>query len=91
MFTDEGEELYVIDFEHAGFLPISFMTYAFTQYKLPCHALREKFDLPQHNMPAMKQAGYLFGVATDKIGRCYTFTSDMMAVKQRLTQLSLAH
>ncbi|KAH6675918.1 hypothetical protein B0J14DRAFT_538581 [Halenospora varia] len=60
IFTDK--DLYILDFEHAGFLPVNFMTYAFDQPRPVCKAIKEKFELPDKNLSAMKVAGYNFMV-----------------------------
>ncbi|KAJ3542259.1 hypothetical protein NM208_g4192 [Fusarium decemcellulare] len=54
MFT-ENEDLYVIDFEQANFLPLSFMTYAMIQHHDVC-SLKDRFSLPENNLEIMRRA-----------------------------------
>lgn len=67
MFTDNGD-VYVIDFEQAGFLPLSFMTYAMVQMRAVAGMLHDKLDLPQENIPAMRHICSLFVMSWAKIG-----------------------
>ncbi|KAF7558496.1 hypothetical protein G7046_g5667 [Stylonectria norvegica] len=67
MFTDAGD-LYVIDFEQASFLPLSFMSYAMIQHHDVCGALEGKLDLPQENIPAMRHICGLLVMSVPTIG-----------------------
>jgi hypothetical protein len=67
LFSANGD-LYVLDFEQAGFLPISFMTYALIQDRLVCAAIEEKLSLPQGNLPGIIKAGSYFIMSTHTIG-----------------------
>jgi hypothetical protein len=69
IFTDAGD-LYIIDFEHAAFLPESFMTYAFDQPRVVCAKIKDRFSLPLGNLKAMKVAGWYFMMSWRKIGEC---------------------
>lgn len=60
--------LYIVDFQHAAFLPKSFMTYALDQPRPVCAAIRNKFSLPYKNLDAMKVAGYYFMMSSRKVG-----------------------
>ncbi|KAH6675107.1 hypothetical protein B0J14DRAFT_29184 [Halenospora varia] len=70
IFTDE-DDLYILDFHHAGFLPVSFMTYAFDQPRPVCEAIKGKFVLPQENLPAMRVAGHNFMIRWRKAGKYF--------------------
>ncbi|KAH6714389.1 hypothetical protein BKA61DRAFT_575161 [Leptodontidium sp. MPI-SDFR-AT-0119] len=60
IFTNKGD-LYIVDFEHAGFLPASFMTYALDQPRPVCIAIKNDFAfLPYENLEAMRVAGHNF-------------------------------
>lgn len=63
--------LYVLDFEHASFLPISLMTYALIQARPVCTAIRDKLSLPQENLPGMRLACSYFVMSTRRIGTYY--------------------
>lgn len=67
IFTETGS-LYVVDFTDVSFLPTSFMTYAFDQRWPACQIMRDRFDLPQGNLRAMRLAGYYFMISYRKIG-----------------------
>ncbi|KAH6999729.1 kinase-like domain-containing protein [Ilyonectria destructans] len=67
MFTDNGD-VYVIDFEQASFLPLSFMTYAMVQMRAVAGALRNKLDLPEANVPAMRHICSWFVMSWTKLG-----------------------
>ena len=70
IFTDECE-LYILDFHHAGFLPTSFMTYAFDQPRPVCEAIKGKFVLPEENLSAMRVAGHNFMIRWRKAGKYF--------------------
>jgi hypothetical protein len=70
IFSDNGS-LYVLDFEHASFLPISLMTYALIQARPVCTAIRDKLSLPQENLPGMRLACSFFVMSTRRIGTYY--------------------
>ncbi|PVH77713.1 hypothetical protein DL98DRAFT_636934 [Cadophora sp. DSE1049] len=56
IFTDK-DDLYIVDFEHTGFLPASFMTYALDQPRPACTAIKKDFALlPHENLEAMRVA-----------------------------------
>ncbi|KAH8790921.1 hypothetical protein F5882DRAFT_377049 [Hyaloscypha sp. PMI_1271] len=59
--------LYVLDFEHASFLPISLMTYALIKARPVCTAIRDKLSLPQENLPGMRLACSYFVMSTRRI------------------------
>ncbi|KAM5347067.1 hypothetical protein ACJ41O_010072 [Fusarium nematophilum] len=67
MFTDRGD-LYVIDFERANFLPLSFMTYAMIQWRGVCWLLKERFSLPEENLEVMRTVCTLLVMSTPKLG-----------------------
>ena len=48
IFTD-ANILYIVDFDHASFLPTSFMTYTLDQPRPVCEAIKNKLDLPHQN------------------------------------------
>ena len=66
-FTDD--KLYIVDFDYAAFLPMSFMTYALDQPHPVCDAIKTKFDLPQENLKAMRVAGYNFMISWRRAGK----------------------
>lgn len=70
MFTDTGT-LYIIDFEHAAFLPTSFMTLALSLDRPINEALRNKLSLPQENLNAMQAARYYFQISGHGVGKCF--------------------
>lgn len=72
MFTDNGD-VYVIDFEQASFLPLSFMTYAMVQMRAVAGALRNKLDLPEENVPAMRHICSWFVMSWTKLGMYYHY------------------
>ncbi|PSS28280.1 hypothetical protein M430DRAFT_24627 [Amorphotheca resinae ATCC 22711] len=67
MFTDTGT-LYIIDFEHAAFLPTSFMTLSLSLDRPINEALRNKLSLPQENLNAMQAARYYFQISGHGVG-----------------------
>ncbi|KAL5331280.1 hypothetical protein ACEPPN_000810 [Leptodophora sp. 'Broadleaf-Isolate-01'] len=68
IFTNKGD-LYIVDFEHAGFLPASFMTYALDQPRPVCIAIKNDFAfLPYENLEAMRVAGHNFMIRWRKAG-----------------------
>ena len=69
MFTDYGAELYIVDFEQANFLPISFMSCALFQQCPLCNVLRDRFDLPQDNVEFLRLVGGYLVMASWKIGK----------------------
>jgi hypothetical protein len=67
IFTDT-EDLYVIDFEQANFLPLSFMSYAMFQNHFMCGVLKERIDLPSQNIEVMRRIGSLFVMSVRTLG-----------------------
>ncbi|KAH9215834.1 hypothetical protein DL95DRAFT_445655 [Leptodontidium sp. 2 PMI_412] len=58
-----------IDFELAGFLPASFMTYALDQPRPSCTAIKNDFAfLPYENLEAIRVAGHNFMIRWRKAG-----------------------
>lgn len=69
MFTASGD-IYIIDFEQANFLPLSFMTYALIQDSVVCLNIRGKFqDLPQENIKIMQRICQYFMISKRTIGK----------------------
>lgn len=76
MFTtdpDDRPRLYVVDFEHASFLPPSFLAYAVLETPptwFLCNWIAERFgtSLPQNNLAVMKKIFYIFQISWAKIG-----------------------
>ncbi|KPM43177.1 hypothetical protein AK830_g3308 [Neonectria ditissima] len=66
MFTDEGD-LYVIDFEQANFLPLSFMTYAMVQRHYLCQ-LGDRLGLPEENLEIMRRVCSLLVMSVPSLG-----------------------
>jgi hypothetical protein len=76
MVTTEADgrpRLYIVDFEHASFLPLSFLAYAVlepgTRWFL-CAWIADRFgaSLPRNNIAVMKRIFYMFQVSSWKIG-----------------------
>ncbi|KAK7735410.1 hypothetical protein SLS63_003880 [Diaporthe eres] len=68
IFTDSGD-ICVIDFDQAGFLPPSLMSYAVAEsHWYPGLWLKDVLKLPEHNLPAMKQIHYFFIICSHLIG-----------------------
>lgn len=67
MFTDAGS-LFIIDFEQAAFLPLSFMSFAMVQQHHICDLLRDALHLPSENTDAMRHICSLFAKSSTKIG-----------------------
>lgn len=68
IFTDAGD-ICVIDFEQAGFLPLSFMSFAVAQSRWgPGLWIRDRLKLPEHNLDAMKNIFYWFAIAVPWLG-----------------------
>ena len=77
MFTEDGD-LYIIDFEQANFLPLSFMSYAVIQQHRVCGPMQDRLEkelLPQENMEAMRGICYWFVMSWRKIGALLGFPS----------------
>jgi len=68
MFTASGD-LYLVDFEQVSFLPLSFMTYAAIQRWCICGVVRQRLDLPEENLPAMKLACTYFVMSITRLGK----------------------
>lgn len=60
--VDVNGQLWVIDFEHAGVLPSSFMSYALRAHPRGLsHTLRKEIPVPvSNNLVAMGNASYIF-------------------------------
>ncbi|SPQ21407.1 547f5ec2-af15-4178-bc54-79792bc5304f [Thermothielavioides terrestris] len=73
MFTTDPDgrpRLYIIDFEHASFLPLSFLSYAVLGRKPRFFTgkwIREKLgpSLPQNNIEVMQRIDYLFQIGLE--------------------------
>ncbi|KAL2278619.1 hypothetical protein FJTKL_14338 [Diaporthe vaccinii] len=68
MFTAAGN-LYVIDFDQAGFLPLSFMSFALAESRWsPGLWIKDILRLPEHNLDAMKNIFYWFAIGVSWLG-----------------------
>lgn len=67
MFTDSGD-LYFVDFEQAGFLPLSFMAFVFARRPVGFW-IKDRLCLPEDNMEAMNRAAYWFLIGVHDIGK----------------------
>lgn len=68
MFTDDGD-LFLIDFDQAGFLPPSFMSFALAEsHWAPGLWVGDVLKLPDHNLPAFKQVFYYFAIGVSDFG-----------------------
>ncbi|KAL2022973.1 hypothetical protein VTK56DRAFT_4188 [Thermocarpiscus australiensis] len=71
--SDGRPRLYIVDFEHASFLPLSFLAYAVlepdTRWFL-CTWIADRFgdSLPPNNIEVMQRIFYMFQVSSVKIG-----------------------
>lgn len=76
MFANDPDgrpRLYIVDFEHASFLPLSFLSYAVLGRKPRWYTSKWVRDtlgpsLPQHNIEVMKRISYLFQICTTGLG-----------------------
>lgn len=71
IFTDSTDNLYLIDFDQAGFLPPSFMSYALAESRwTPGLWIKDTgiLKLPEHNLDAMKNIAYWPGVCHRRYG-----------------------
>lgn len=68
MFTDSGD-LYFIDFEQAGFLPLSFMAFALVGIWPVGLWIKDRLCLPENNMAAMERAAYWFMISVHELGK----------------------
>ncbi|OAA67918.1 Protein kinase-like domain protein [Niveomyces insectorum RCEF 264] len=71
-FLFRGDDLYVVDFDHAALLPLSYMAFAL---RFPSIAsmtvaghIRHDFDLPQDNQAVMAKINGFMGMAVSRIG-----------------------
>lgn len=68
IFTDAGD-LCLIDFDQAGFLPLSFMSYALAESRWsPGLWIKDIIRLPEHNLNAMKNVAYWFAIGVSWLG-----------------------
>ncbi|KAH8748676.1 hypothetical protein F5883DRAFT_238911 [Diaporthe sp. PMI_573] len=68
IFTDSGD-VCIIDFDQAGFLPPSFMSFALAEsHWAPGLWVKEVLKLPEHNLPAMKHIHYFFMIGGSSFG-----------------------
>lgn len=70
---DGRPRLYIVDFEHASFLPLSFLAYAVLEPNprwLLCNWIAGRFgnSLPRNNIEVMKNIWSTFGQCSGKIG-----------------------
>lgn len=68
MFTDSGD-LYFIDFDQAGFLPLSFMAFALVERWPIGFWIKDRLCLPDNNVKTMDIAAYYFMIGVDDIGK----------------------
>ncbi|AEO58678.1 hypothetical protein MYCTH_2306164 [Thermothelomyces thermophilus ATCC 42464] len=76
MFTTDPDgrpRLYIVDFEHASFLPLSFLAYAVLEPDsrwFLCSWIAKKFgaSLPRNNIAVMQRLCYMFQVSSANIG-----------------------
>ncbi|ROW04750.1 hypothetical protein VMCG_04838 [Cytospora schulzeri] len=67
IFTDAGD-LCLIDFDEAGLLPPSFMSYALAESSwAPGLWVKDKIRLPEHNLDAMKSIAYWFAIGVSNL------------------------
>lgn len=67
--ADDRPRLWMVDFEHASFLPISFLAFAVSENRwyttLP---IKDRLTLPQHNIEVMKAIFYTFQMSASYVG-----------------------
>ncbi|KAK1765105.1 hypothetical protein QBC33DRAFT_545749 [Phialemonium atrogriseum] len=76
MFTTDADCrlcLYIVDFEHASFLPVSFLAYAFFEPNsrwFLCRWIGDRIGstLPRVNLEVMQRISYMFQISTWRIG-----------------------
>lgn len=81
IITDAGD-LCLVDFDQAGFLPVSFMSYALTQSHWSSWLMAEVqkiMMLPEHNLDAMKSVAYYFAIGARSIGESGRASSSSFA------------
>ncbi|KEZ45182.1 hypothetical protein SAPIO_CDS2634 [Scedosporium apiospermum] len=83
MFTDTSE-LYVIDFEHASFLPLSFMAFVIRYPSIMSgpvsSCIEDKFkDLPGDNLEVMARVSGLMGMSASRLGHKMNWTEGNLA------------
>ncbi|KAL1862581.1 hypothetical protein Daus18300_008541 [Diaporthe australafricana] len=67
IFTDAGD-LCLIDFDQAGFLPPSFMSFALAEsFWFPGLWVSDVLRLAEHNLPAMKRIHYFFMIGSSSL------------------------
>ncbi|KAG8170135.1 hypothetical protein KVR01_000880 [Diaporthe batatas] len=68
IFTDSGD-VAIIDFDQAGFLPPSFMSYALAEsHWVPGIWVSDVLKLPDHNLAAMRHIHYYFMIGGSSFG-----------------------
>jgi hypothetical protein len=72
IFTDSGD-LYIIDFDLAAFLPLSFQTFALhypsMMSMLVAEEIKDEFDLPEENLHVMGVVANLIGRSGLQLGK----------------------
>lgn len=67
---NDTSDLCLIDFDQAGFLPPSFMSYALAESRWsPGLWIKDILKLPEHNLNAMKNIAYWFAISVSSIGK----------------------
>lgn len=68
IFTDSGD-VCVIDFDQAGFLPLSLMSFAVAESDwFLGRWLRDVLRIPEHNLAALKGIHYFFMIGVHDLG-----------------------
>lgn len=69
ILTDTGD-LCIIDFDQAGFLPLSFMSFALAESRWePGFWIKDILSLPENNLNAMKNIFYWFTIGVCWLGK----------------------
>ena len=76
MFTTDSNHrlrLYIVDFEHASFLPLSFLAFAVFEPSsrwFLCPWIRDSIgsSLPRDNLEVMERISYMFQISSWRIG-----------------------
>jgi len=67
--ADSRLRLWMVDFEHASFLPISFLSFAVAVNRWwPTIPIAARLSLPQRNVEVMKDISYIFMISASGMG-----------------------
>lgn len=83
--------LYIIDFEHASFLPISFLSFVVLNplphfFLVDCLADRLGSSLPQNHLEVMRRISYIFQISVPTIGFSQEQLETLRAQRRQMEQ-----